>query len=142
MLIIELFYRWLRSQILLALCQKGNAMLSVYIVVVLSSILFGLSLRSFRVGVLSLFIVLGACDLAVYYSNEANYVGPVLAAEVVLEVVDTVNKEMAVAEEKAEEYNRCMDYFLNKAWDENQIIPSQRSLHFQCIKVAAERSLP
>ena len=117
-------------------------MLFVYIVSLLSSIFFGFSLRSFWAGVFSFMLVLCACDAAVYSAEKGQYVGPVRLFSIVDGVIDEVVADIAVAEQAAIEYNKCMDYFLNKAWGENQTIPSQKSLHFQCLKVAAERSLP
>ena len=126
----------------MAICQKGNAMLSVYLVSILAAVLFAISLRSFWAGVLGFVLVLSSCDLAAYCAKQGQYVGPIRLIQVVEEAINQVVVEMSVAEKKGLEYDRCMDHFLNKAWGENQTIPSQQSLHHQCIKVAAERSLP
>ena len=115
--------------------RKGNIMLSVYVVSVVSAILFSLSLRSIWTGVLSLFILLSCCDLAVHLSGGTQYVGPALTIKVLA-------SDIAVAEAKAEEYEKCMHHFNNKAWKSSEVIPSHKSLHNQCLKVAAERSLP
>lgn len=117
-------------------------MLFVYIVACFSGLLFALSLQSIKAGFFSFLILLCSCDLAVRMSNQDRYVGPIYIATSIYKAIDTLTHDMAVAEQKAAEYDRCMDYFLNKAYADAQAIPSHKSLHHQCLKVAAERSLP
>jgi len=132
MLILNSFIRDFGHKTYWHYARKGNVMLSVYIISVVSAILFSLSLRSFWVGVLGFVLVISACDTAVYYSGQAQYVGPVLAAEVVVEAIDSLTQEIAIAERKAEEYNKCVSVLENKVWNVNQTIPSHRWIHSYC----------
>tara|TARA_Y100000592_G_C5447256_1_gene306664 strand:+ start:138 stop:509 length:372 start_codon:yes stop_codon:yes gene_type:complete len=84
-------------------------MLFVYVVALLSSLLLGFSLRSFWTGVLGLFIVLSSCDFAVYHSAQNQYVGPVLAVEALVEVVEIL-EDFALA--KKQEFQQDMEEIL------------------------------
>ena len=142
MLIPNSFYSDFGHKSIWRYARKGNVMLFVYIISLLSSVLFGYSLRSFWAGVLGFVLVLSCCDLAVNCAEQGQYVGPVHLVNTLDKAIDELSKEMAVAEKKAAAYDRCMHHFHGKAWGANQVIPSHRSLHNQCLKVAAERSLP
>ena len=105
-------------------------MLFVYIVCILSSVLLGLSLRSFWVGVLGSLIVLCACDFAVYYTDQNQYVGPVL-------VIETL-EDFALA--KKQEFQQDMqevlfiDSYTNNCYDSNirTTKSSPKGLHYFC----------
>ena len=112
--------------------RKGNVMLSVYIIAVLSSLLFAFSLRSFWAGVLGLLIVLVSCDMAVYSSKQGQYVGPVVVIRAIDNAIDSLVHEVAVAEEKTARYNQCVSRLENKVWNVNQTIPSHRWIHVYC----------
>ena len=107
-------------------------MLSVYIIALLSSVLFAYSLRSFWAGVLAFLIVLSACDVAVYCVKQGQYVGPVRAIHVVLEVVEVVTGEIAAAEKNAIRYEECVSRLENKVWNSNQTVPSHKWIHVYC----------
>ena len=109
-------------------------MLFVYIVSVLASLLLGFSLRSFWAGVLALLIVLVSCDAAVYSATggEGRYVGPVIVVSAIDKAIDILVAEKAVAEKKAEKYDRCVKHFNDKVWNPSQTIPSHKWIHVYC----------
>ena len=114
--------------------RKGNVMLFVYVVALLSSLLLGFSLRSFWTGVLGLFIVLSSCDFAVYSAQGNQYVGPVA---VVVEVVEVV-QDFALAKKK--EFEKDMeevlfiDSYTNNCYDSNigSTKSSPKGLYYFC----------
>lgn len=105
-------------------------MLFVYVVSILAATLLGLSLRSFWTGVLGLFIVLSACDVAVYHSGQAQYVGPVAVVVEVVEVVQAKKKEF----EKDMEEVLFIDNYTNNCYDSNigSTKSSPKGLYYFC----------
>lgn len=112
--------------------RKDDVMLFVYIVAVLASVLFALSLQSVRAGVLGFLIVLVSCDIAVFHSHQGKYVGPVAVVEFTVDVMSVLLDEVAVAEKKAAAYEACVKNLNDKVWNPNQVIPSHRWIHDYC----------
>lgn len=107
-------------------------MLFVYIISLISSVLFGFSLRSFWAGVFSFMLVLCACDAAVYSAEKGQYVGPVQLIHVVDKAISQVVAGVAVAEKKAAAYEKCVKNLNDKVWNPSQTIPSHRWIHDYC----------
>lgn len=112
-------------------------MLFVYIVCILSSVLLGLSLQSVKAGLLGFFVILSACDTAVYSAQENQYIGPVLAVEALVEIVEIL-EDFALAKKK--EFEKDMeevlfvDRYANNCYDSNirTTKSSPKGLYYYC----------